>query len=197
MRGAALACLSLLLAAGCDRKPAEPPAAPPASVPVAEAPAPAAPVVGLEGAYAAISNTAVGVTGDLTASAGTLRFAQGQSYRLEEVSTLKGASAYASTQGSFAGLINVADTADLSLFKVTAEDPGKARNGGFCGATPTTYLVTYAGGRWKRDGGAVRHRLQRTGGAWCELAGGRALRDLHVRPQDRVTRDDMSGTRHG
>ncbi|MBB3890257.1 hypothetical protein GGQ61_000954 [Phenylobacterium haematophilum] len=145
MRGAALACLSLLLAAGCDRKPAEPPAAPPASVPVAEAPAPAAPVVGLEGAYAAISNTAVGVTGDLTASAGTLRFAQGQSYRLEGVSTLKGARAYASTQGSFAGLIDVPDTADLSLFKVMAEDPGKARNGGLCGATPTTYLVTYVG----------------------------------------------------
>jgi hypothetical protein len=145
MRGVALACLSLLLAAGCDRKPAEPPAASPASVPVAEAPAPAAPIVGPEGAYVAISNTAMGVTGDLTASAGTLKFAQGQSYRLEGVATLKGASAYASTQGSFAGLISVPDTADLSLFKVMAEEPGKARNGGFCGATPTTYLVTYVG----------------------------------------------------
>ena len=145
MRAAALACLSLLLAAGCDRKAAEPPAAPASSVPVAEAPAPAAPVVALEGGYAAISNTAMGITGDLTASAGTMKFAQGQSYSLEGVATLKGGSAYASTEGSFAGLINVADTADLSLFKVTAEDPGKARNGGFCGATPTTYLVTYAG----------------------------------------------------
>ncbi len=147
MRAAALACVSLLLAAGCDRKPVEAPAAPttpPASAPV-EAPLPAATIAAPEGAYDAISNTAMGVTGDLAGSGGALKFAQGQSYRLEGLATVKAAGAYAATKASFASLINVPETADLSVYRVTAEDPGQARNGGFCGKAPTTFLVTYAG----------------------------------------------------
>jgi hypothetical protein len=143
---AAVACVALLLAAGCDGKPAEAPPAKPAASASARAEAP--PTVTIpapEGAFDAISNTAMGVTGDLTASAGTLKFALGQTYSVEGVSTLKASSAYASTKASFASLINVPETAGLSVFKVVAQDAGTARNGGFCGATPTTYLVTYVG----------------------------------------------------
>lgn len=138
---------ALLLQAGCDRKPAAPPAAPAAPVATAPAPAPVAvPVTPPEGKFDAITNTALGVTGDMTAAGGALTFAQGQSYSLVGEGHLKGSDAYASTKASFASLINVADSADLLVFKVAKEDPAKARNGGFCGkGVATTYLVTHQG----------------------------------------------------
>lgn len=139
---------ALLLQAGCDRKPAAPPAAPaPPAATMTPAPAPVAvPVTPPEGKFDAITNTAIGVTGDMTAAGGALTFAQGQSYTLVGEGHLKGADPYASTKASFASLINVADNADLQVFKVTKEDPAKARNGGFCGKdVATTYLVTHQG----------------------------------------------------
>ncbi|WP_312164079.1 hypothetical protein [Phenylobacterium sp.] len=135
----------LLLQAGCERKPAAPPT-PPAAPTAAPPEALAVPVTPPEGRFDAISNTALGVTGDMTGAAGVLTFAQGQSYGLVGEGRLKGSDPYASTKASFASLISVADSADLEVFKVTKEDPAKARNGGFCGkGVATTYLVTHQG----------------------------------------------------
>lgn len=150
MRTLSIVLAGALLLAACDRKPAQDAApaptaaavAPAAPEPAATSPAPVAPP---SGEFDAISTTAMGVTGDLTAADGAVTSAQGQSYSLSGVSTLKAAEDYAATKASFASLINVPGDADLSLFKVVAEDPGKARNGGFCGKTPTTYLVTHSG----------------------------------------------------
>jgi hypothetical protein len=135
----------LMLQAGCDRKPAAPPSEP-AAAPVA-APAPVVvPATPPEGEFDAISNTALGVTGAMTAADGELTFAQGQAYSVSGEGRLKGAAPYASTKATFASLINVADAADLQVLKVTREEPGKARNGGFCGkGVATTYLVTHEG----------------------------------------------------
>lgn len=144
MRGLALGAAVVVLAA-CGRpaeKAPEAPAAPAAETPPA-APTPAVAIP--EGRFEAITNTAMGVTGDLDAAGGTFKFAQGQSYGLAGEATLKAAAPYASTKASFASLINVPDTADLSVLKVTSEDKGAARNGGLCGADATTYLVTHRG----------------------------------------------------
>lgn len=131
--------------AGCDRKQpdAEPqPAAPAATAPAA---ASAAAVSVPEGRFEALSNTAMGVTGDLEAAGGQLKFGQGQTYTVTGAGVLKAAAAYASTKASFASLINVPDAADLTVLKVDGEDPAKARNGGFCGTDKTTWLVVHQG----------------------------------------------------
>lgn len=132
---------SALALAACDRKP------PAAAAPAASQSAPRAPapIAAPSGEFDPISTTAMGVTGDFTAADGTLKFAQGQSYAVTGVSMQKGSEPYASTKASFASLINVSDAAELTVFKVVAEDPAKAPNGGFCGKTPTTYLVTHNG----------------------------------------------------
>lgn len=142
-----LLAIGALAVAGCDGKPAavessasgqEQASPPPAATPP---PALAMP----QGRFEAITNTAMGVTGDLDASGREFRFAQGQAYRLAAVGRLKASAAYASTKASFASLINVPDTADLAVLKVESEDKGKARNGGFCGADRTTFLVAHRG----------------------------------------------------
>lgn len=137
----------LLLQAGCDRKPTTGPA--PTAAPVATSQTPSAnlaPVTAPEGKFDAISNTALGVTGDMAAAGGILSFAQGQTYNLVGEGRLKGSDPYASTRASFASLIDAADGSDLQVFKVAKEDPAKARNGGFCGAgVATTYLVIHQG----------------------------------------------------
>lgn len=140
----AVGTLAAVLAA-CDRK--QPDAAPASAAPTAPAPAAtsAAAVSVPEGRFVALSNTAMGVTGDLEAAAGRFKFGQGQTYAVSGVGVLKAAAAYASTKASFASLINVPDAADLTVLKVDSEDPGKARNGGFCGADKTTWLVTHHG----------------------------------------------------
>lgn len=133
-----------VLQAGCDQggKPAAEPVqpAPPATV-LAPSPAVTAP----SGKFDAISSTAMGITGDLSAVDGGFAFSQGQAYSLEGAGEAKGADPYAVTKASLASLINVADTAVLKVFRVTKEDRAKARNGGFCGAEPTTFILTHEG----------------------------------------------------
>lgn len=150
MRALTLSFTGLLVLAACDRKPMDiparaPAAADPAATPAAPGPSPAAAISTPSGEFDAISNTAMSVTGSFTAAGGKLAFEQGQTYGLSGVSALKAADPYAATKASFASLINVPDAADLSVFKVVSEDPGQARNGGFCGKTPTTYLVAHNG----------------------------------------------------
>lgn len=136
-----------LLQAGCDR--AETPAAPaaPGEAPAGAAPglAPISEVLGPEGEFDALSNTAMSITGDLSAAANGLTFAQGQSYGLSGVARATGADPYASAKASFASLVNVPDTGELRVFKVTREEKGSARNGGLCGKEATTYVVTHQG----------------------------------------------------
>lgn len=149
---AALAMATVLLA-GCNQaaksanEPSQSPAAP-VVAPVAIS-APSAVVMSAvtvpRGKFDAISNTAMGVTGDLSAADGGFAFSQGQTYSLEGVGEAKGADPYASTKASLASLINIADTAALKVFRVTSEDRARARNGGFCGAEPTTFIVTHEG----------------------------------------------------
>ena len=133
-----------LLQAGCDRQQTAAPAAP-ADAPAIPAPSPAVEVLAPEGQFEAVTNTAMGVTGDLTAAAGGLTFEQGQSYGLSGLALAKGADPYADTKASFASLINVPDAAELRVFKVTREEKGSARNGGLCGGDPATYVVTHQG----------------------------------------------------
>lgn len=143
--GRALILAALLAVAACDR-PAQPAADAPTPAAADPAPAPvAAAIIVPDGKFDAISNTAMSVTGDLTAQNGAFTFAQGQTYRLEGAALAVGADAYATTKASLASLINVADTAELKVLRVTSEDPGKARNGGFCGKDKTTFLVTHDG----------------------------------------------------
>lgn len=141
--------LIVLVLAGCGR-PEEraAPAAPVAEAAPATVAPPATPVSTIlapEGQFDAISNTAMGVTGDLTGAAGALTFSQGQEYGLSGVATGKAADAYADTKASFASLINVPDAGEVRVFRVTREEKAKARNGGLCGADATTYVVTHQG----------------------------------------------------
>lgn len=143
---AAVLSVLVLALAGCRAAgPAEAPQPPaPAETPPL-APAAPAEILAPEGQFDAITNTAMSVTGDLTAAAGALTFSQGQSYGLSGVATGKAADAYASTKASFSSLINVPDTAEIRVFQVTKEEKGAARNGGLCGADATTYVVTHQG----------------------------------------------------
>lgn len=140
-----LAAVAMLAAAvaGCDRKQPDAEAQPAAPAATAPAATLAAAVSVPEGRFSALSNTAMGVTGDLEAAGGQLKFGQGQTYTVTGVGVLKAAAAYASTKASFASLINVPDAADLTVLKIDDEDPAKARNGGFCGADRTTWLVMH------------------------------------------------------
>lgn len=131
---------ALLALAACDRPP---PSVPPAKA-ASQAEAPPAIAVPT-GTFDAISNTAMGVTGNLVATPAGFAFARGQAYDLTGAGTVKGADPYASSGASFASLINVPDTADLLVFKVTREDPAKTANGGFCGAEPATFLAVHQG----------------------------------------------------
>lgn len=151
MRGSVLAVLTVaaVLQAGCDRA-AEPTREPAASTEPAPAPtatpAPDAAAVAVpSGKFDAISNTAMGVTGDLTATGGDFIFAQGQTYSLVGAGEAKAADPYATTGASLASLINIPEAAGLKVLRVTREDPAKARNGGFCGADPTTFILTHEG----------------------------------------------------
>lgn len=151
MSRALLAALAVLGATGCDRaaKPAPQPTDAPAEAP-APAPSPvSAPAIATiltpEGQFDAISNTAMSITGDLTAAAGALTFSQGQDYGLSGVAIGKASDTYADTKASFSSLISVPDAGEIRVFKVTKEEKGKARNGGLCGADATTYVVTHQG----------------------------------------------------
>lgn len=153
MRGSVFAVLALAagLQAGCDRaaKPAPAPAPAPEPAALAE-PEPAAPVVPAPvtvptGKFDAISTTAMGVTGDLTATSEGFTFSQGQAYSLAGAGEAKGADPYGTTGATLAGLLGVPDTAELKVFRVTKEDPAKARNGGFCDPAPTTFILTSQG----------------------------------------------------
>ncbi|KRB44585.1 hypothetical protein [Phenylobacterium sp. Root700] len=153
MRLSAFAALAVVgfIQTGCDRaaKPASEPAKPAetAAAPlIAPGPATGPAVVVPSGKFDAISNTAMGVTGDLRAEGGVFTFAQGQTYSLEGAGAAKAGDPYAVTKASLGSLINVPGTADLKVLRVTKEDPAKARNGGFCGADPTTFIVSYEGG---------------------------------------------------
>lgn len=144
---AALAVATVSLA-GCNQaaKPAgEPSQSPEAVITPAAISTPSPIVTAPRGTFDAISNTAMGVTGDLSAADGDFAFSQGQTYRLEGVAEARGADPYASTKASLASLINIADTAVLKVFRVTGEDRARARNGGFCGAEPTTFILTHEG----------------------------------------------------
>lgn len=136
--------------AGCNQ--AAEPAAEQSPAPVAAPAVISAPshvvspaVTAPRGKFDAISTTAMGVTGDLSAADGDFAFSQGQTYRLEAAGEAKGADPYASTKARLASLINIADTAVLKVFRVTSEDRARARNGGFCGAEPTTFILTHEG----------------------------------------------------
>lgn len=148
MRQAVLAALTLaaVLQAGCDRatKPVDAPAAVPAE------PAPAAlaappPVTVPTGKFDAISTTAMGVTGDLTGTSDGFVFSQGQTYGLVGAGQAKGADPFGTNGDTLASVLGVPATAELKVFRVTREDPAKARNGGFCGAEPTTFILTSDG----------------------------------------------------
>lgn len=148
MRVLAAAALAMLLAlpAGCDRsaEPAKPVPAQPVAAPVA-AGVPTPTLASPRGKFDAISTTAMGVTGDLSATEAGFAFSQGQTYGLEGVGTVGGADPYAVSKASFSSLINVPDAAVLDVFRVTKEDHAQARNGGFCGAAPTTFIATHEG----------------------------------------------------
>lgn len=163
---AAVLALAVGLQAGCDRsaepaEPAKPVASPAVVAPVAAAPATAT-LAAPRGKFDAISTTAMGVTGDLSATDGGFAFSQGQTYGLEGVGTVGGADPYAVTKASFSSLINVPAAAVLDVFRVTKEDRAQARNGGFCGAAPTTFILTHEG---VDSGGAPALFLIAFGGA--------------------------------
>lgn len=145
MRGIALV---VLVQAGCDRAD-KPAAAPVVSAKPAEPtpvmPAVAPPVTVPIGKFDAISTTAMGVTGDLTATSDGFVFSQGQTYGLVGAGQAKGADSFATTGSTLASVLGVPATAELKVFRVTREDPAKARNGGFCGADPTTFILTSEG----------------------------------------------------
>lgn len=149
MRHIALVGLALaaVLQAGCDRaaKPTPAPAAPAQPALVAPAVPPPAPVTVPTGKFDAISTTAMGVTGDLTATSDGFVFSQGQAYGLLGAGEAKGADPYGTTGDTLGSVLGVPDTAELKIFRVTKEDPAKARNGGFCGADPTTFILTSEG----------------------------------------------------
>lgn len=142
MRRAVLATLALVavLQAGCDRatKPAAAPAEPAPASPVVPPP-----VTVPTGKFDAISTTAMGVTGDLTGTSDGFVFSQGQTYGLVGAGQAKGADPFAGD--TLASVLGVPATAELKVFRVTREDPAKARNGGFCGADPTTFILTSDG----------------------------------------------------
>lgn len=84
----------------------------------------------------------MGVTGDLTATNDGFVFSQGQTYKLAGLGLAKGSDPYGATGATLASVLVVPDSAAMKVFRVTREDPAKARNGGFCGAEPTTFIVT-------------------------------------------------------
>lgn len=139
--------LAVLVQAGCDRadKPAAEPVVSAESTLAAPAvPAPAS-VTLPTGKFDAISTTAMGVTGDLTATSDGFVFSQGQAYGLVGAGKAKGADPYGATGDTLASVLGVPSTAEMKVFRVTKEDPAKARNGGFCGADPTTFIITSEG----------------------------------------------------
>lgn len=144
--GPAVLAMLVALQAGCDRsaEPAKPVASPTVVAPVTAA-RPTPTLAAPRGKFDAISTTAMGVTGDLSATEAGFAFSQGQTYGLEGVGTASGADPYAVTKASFSSLINVPDAAVLDVFRVTKEDHAQARNGGFCGAAPTTFIATHEG----------------------------------------------------
>ncbi len=134
-----------LAQAGCDRATAPTPAPVVAAESAPASPALPPPVTVPTGKFDAISTTAMGVTGDLTGTSDGFVFSQGQTYGLVGTGQAKGADPFGATGDTLASMLGVPEAADLKVFRVTREDPAKARNGGFCGADSTTFILTSDG----------------------------------------------------
>jgi len=139
--------LAAVALSACQRK-AEPPMA--TEAPAAKAATPPAPAPP-SGKFDAISNTAMSVTGDLTASEDMLKFDQGQHYRVVGDSVAKGDDRFASSGATWSALMNIGEQAEVGIFRIVTEDPGLARNGGFCGKESATFLAIHQGA----DGGGA------------------------------------------
>lgn len=137
-RVAALCAFAVTLAGGCERPSATAPEQKPAAT--------AAPVLGApQGRFTAISNTAMGVTGDMTIAGSVLTFAKGPIYALADGRALRGADAYAASGDTFASLLNAPAEAELKLFRaLTTGGPAPAQD--LCGQTPAAWIVLYEAG---------------------------------------------------
>ncbi|RJF90418.1 hypothetical protein [Sphingomonas cavernae] len=98
----------------------------------------AAPVAG---SFAAVSNTAMSVTGDVTIAADTLSFSLDQSYGTGGASVTTAASPYAGAD-IWADLFGVTADTPVEIRPVTSEQVGaKARNGGLCGKAKASFVA--------------------------------------------------------
>ena len=148
MRAALLLIAAAALALGACQRKAEPPVGveeePPAPAVAAKGATrvlPAAPV----GAFDAISNTAMSITGGLTAGDGGLKFDQGQRYTITGQALAKGGDRFAASGATWSALMNVAEGAEVAIFRIATEDRGLSRNGGFCGQESATFLAMHRG----------------------------------------------------
>lgn len=156
------AALALALA-GCERAaaPATAPAAEPEpqavdtlapdqlppeeSEPGRTAAAPAAPAArpAIAGDYAAISRTAMAITGDASFAGSQVGFANGLSYRTAPERLARASDGYGG--GTWSELFAVAPDALVEIRRVSeAVEPDGLANGGLCGATPTAWLALHA-----------------------------------------------------
>lgn len=115
----------------------------PQAVAADSAPAPAANVTlpRVEGSFAAVSNTAMSVTGDLTLASDKLRFALDQEYATGPVRAVRADSVYADGD-SWADLFGISPETPIEIRTVNAEKTGaKARNGGLCGNDKADFVA--------------------------------------------------------
>ena len=147
MRGGLILIAAVAAALGGGQKKPEPPLASegqPQAVQTADGktlPAPAPPA----GKFDAMSNTAISITGDLTAVDDTLKFDQGQVYRIAGASLAKGGDRFASSGATWSKMMNIPEQAEVRVFRIIVEDRGIARNGGFCGPQSATFLAIHQG----------------------------------------------------
>lgn len=110
----------------------------------ADAPPPAAaasqPRLAPHGAYDAISNTAMSITGGLTLLADTLRFEKGQSYTTEHAVVLPSSAPYARGGEAWTALLSVPADSNVEIRRITA-----AQGASLCGADAATFLALAEG----------------------------------------------------
>jgi hypothetical protein len=139
-RTAWLALTTFLAMSACQQPQALEPAAKRPTPP----PEPTAAVSPPIGEFAAISNTAMSLTGDVVGSAaGELRFERGQVYGLGGGAEARGGDRFAASGATWSSLLGVAEQRTLRIFRVTDEGPASRR--GLCGSEPATFLAAAEG----------------------------------------------------
>lgn len=151
-----LAILFALALAGCGKstpsdetisEPANEEAAANAVTPqIAIKPATPVPPTPLSGKFEAVSTTAMGVTGDLTAAPGSFTFDMDQSYSVGPPSEVDAATAYDRSGDNWADLLIVPKDAKVTIWWVVTQEIGKGAgsNGGLCGSGGIVHYIATA-----------------------------------------------------